>query len=115
MVRTESVKVYQMDSRKARRLGIFKFFEWELEGEKIEQLGSPEEIIAAIYDKVYETEKMVLDFGELHVADAIFNASNHGDLKWVWKGHTMSVSDIIQIGERFFYCDIDGGWQELSK
>ena len=115
MVRTEIVKVYQMDSRAARKLGIYKFFEWELEGEKIEQLGSPEEIIAAIYDRVYEAEKMVLENGEMHVADAIFNASNHGELKWSWTGHSMSVSDIIQIGEKFFYCDIDSGWQELSK
>lgn len=59
-----------------------------------------------IYDKVYEGE--MLDDEDL---DDLFCKFNHGTLPY--EGHSLSVSDIVEIEGKFYYCD-DYGWEEVE-
>jgi hypothetical protein len=70
------------------------------------------------YFKVYEGETEFLeDISNIVMArrllDDLFEQFNMYPPK-DFNGHSMSVSDIVTVGDRVFYCD-DFGWEEIKK
>lgn len=59
-----------------------------------------------IYSKVYEGE-----MGDDEDLDDLFCKFNHGTLPY--KGHSLSVSDLVEVDGKFYYCD-DYYWQEVE-
>lgn len=47
----------------------------------------------------------------INYLDSLFSQSNTGKLQLL---HSMSVSDVVKFGERYFYCDIFG-WKDITK
>ena len=63
------------------------------------------------YEKVYESEIN----GErenivLETLFEIFNLYRPED----FKGHSLSVSDIIKLDDKYYYCD-NSGWEDITK
>lgn len=109
------VKVYQMNTDKARAKGIMRFVGWETEGMKIKRLGGVGEILDALYHPVFEVHvaKELVEDARLY-AGRLFIRSNMDKCIEGWNGTSMSVSDIVQVGERYLFCD-DYGWVELKE
>lgn len=63
------------------------------------------------YYKVYEGETDAT--GTIEALDNIFDMFNTDHPK-DFNGHSMSVSDIVSVEDRMFYCD-DIGWKEIKK
>ena len=66
----------------------------------------------SLYDKIYET---VIDNSgdDMAVLDAIFAEYNRKPPE-DFKGHSISMSDVISIAGRKYYCDAIG-WKALMK
>lgn len=67
------------------------------------------------YAPVYEYESISAEkddniFKTLNGVFTTFNLNHPKD----FRGHSLSISDIVQVGNRYFYCD-DAGWVELDK
>lgn len=94
--------IYQVKEDKMCDFGFWGFDEVE----KINGVGS---IVKDNYDEVYafdmesSVEPTLDDFYE------IFNLRRPDD----FKGHSLSVSDVIRCDDKYFYCD-SFGWKELD-
>lgn len=68
------------------------------------------------YNKVYENDLNNWDVNEtddiimLDIIYSIFNERHPED----YNGHSISVSDIIEINNRFYFCD-SFGWKDITK
>lgn len=66
------------------------------------------------YKKVYEWDIDEENCEDIHklLEDIfyIFNCQHPSD----FKGHSLSVSDIVMLGDNYYYCDIIG-WKNVSK
>lgn len=68
------------------------------------------------YNKVYENDLNNWDVNEtnditiLDIIYSIFNGRHPED----YKGHSISVSDIIEINNKFYFCD-SFGWKDITK
>ena len=65
------------------------------------------------YEKVcgFKTERMN-DMTDSEVAEEVFVSSNVGALQIPY-GHTLSVSDIVEVDNSYFYCDLCG-WKDIT-
>lgn len=61
------------------------------------------------YDKVYEFEMQSSSEWRLDDLFEIFNTNRPSD----FHGHSMSVSDVVEVDGVFWYCD-DIGWKKLD-
>ena len=61
------------------------------------------------YDIVYETYVNSVDT-DSEICEDFFYRSNIGKL--IYNGHTLSVSDLICIDNKFYYCN-SIGWEEI--
>lgn len=67
------------------------------------------------YKKVYESfneRDDKDDFAILDNAYAYFN--DEACREDGFKGHSMSMSDIVAVGDRYYYCDMCG-WEDITK
>jgi hypothetical protein len=101
--------IYQIKKEKTREvgflsLGIFKEF-----------TNQPDDItMEGTYDLVYsgEIEPKVSNLATLESLFHKFNMERPED----FKGHSMSVGDIVKLGRLFYYCDSFGfEWVHVSK
>lgn len=94
------VEILQLDfESKTGRDKAFMFYDWI-----IERYGK---INLDDYIRVYTGE---LDTNNLDEIFNIFNTKRPKD----FKGHSLSVSDIVSIDGKMYYCD-SIGWKELKR
>lgn len=82
--------------------------------ERIESMGLKDKLSLSIYEEVYEGE---YDFAEdedevnamLEAIFVRFNRRVEG-----FKGHSLSVSDVVEIDGEYYFCD-DFGWVKLGE
>lgn len=103
-------RVLQVDSEKeakAREQGLSYMFT-SLDVHK--RMGTKPE--KNMYKCVFEGEVSNLE-NPLKMCELIYEISNYNQISG-WKGHSMSVSDIIEIEGDFYYCD-DIGFVKLEN
>lgn len=99
-------KIYQIcdDAENARYI---KFSDMEM----LEHLGLKENLSLDLYEKVYEGNiDGKDDFHALEGLYKIFNCNRPKD----FKGHSLSVSDVVELDGKYYYCD-SFGWLEVFK
>lgn len=102
-----TIKIYQLNDEKNETRN-YKYMDYDFLKENNLTLNLD------LYNEVYEFEvEDVKSLGSMtEVCDRIytrFNLNHPED----FKGHSLSTSDIIMIGERYFYCD-SYGWVEVK-
>ena len=90
---------------KEDKMRDFAFESFE-QAEKYNGVGS---VVKDNYDEVYEFD--MESSTEIHLDDIyeIFNLNRPSD----FKGHSLSVSDVVRFDDKYFYCD-SFGWKELD-
>lgn len=95
-------KVFQIDSDlDVKRMRFMRLSFADKSGNK--------NIDSAIYRSVYETDTVVpADTDPLEILEGFYRMVNvHGHPEG-YQGHTLSVSDVVQLGEDFYFCDSIG-------
>jgi uncharacterized protein YciU (UPF0263 family) len=78
--------------------------------EMVEHLGL--KITKDLYEKVWEGE--IEEANDVYVTlEQIFHQFNIGRKPEGFKGHSLSVSDIIKLEDKFYYCD-SFGFEEIE-
>lgn len=83
-----------------------RFMSFELmaaQGRKID----PHNYIQVYWSQMEETGRATVTM--LEDLFTMFNVASPED----FRGHSLSVSDVVQLGNRFFYCD-SFGWREID-
>ena len=93
---TKSVRVYQLPIEHPAKFMRYGFVE-------------KENIIPRLSDYSLVWEGEVDDYTEL---DVIYRMLNAGRMPEGFKGHSLSVSDVVEMDGKFFYCD-SVGWKEV--
>jgi hypothetical protein len=91
-------KVYQVDPNNCDY--AFEWWSW-----------AKDEFNFKDYELVYEGDIEVKDVYEtLEDLFRIFNGERPSD----FKGHSLSVSDIVELNGKYYYCD-NVGWTDITK
>ena len=93
----KKIKVYQLPIEHPAKFMRYGFVE---EKNIIPKIGD--------YSLVWEGE--VADYTEL---DVIYRMLNAERMPEGFKGHSLSVSDVVEVDGKFFYCD-SIGWKDFS-
>ena len=64
------------------------------------------------YEKIYEGEIKTDKISEFEILEEIFTLLNINHPE-DYKGHSLSVSDIVVINDHYYYCDAYG-WKEVD-
>ena len=99
----KKIRIYQINEN-VENARYFMFSGLEM----LEHLGLREKLSIDLYNMVWEGE--VEDNAEL---DDIFTKFNVGKKPEGFTGHSLSVSDVVEMDGKYYYCD-DYGWEELS-
>jgi hypothetical protein len=101
------IKVFQIDSDlDTKRMGFRKLASADPSGEK--------NIDSDIYKPVYETEiESAVDMDPFKILEDLFRQTNIGERPDGYTGHSLSVSDVVQLGPDFYFCD-SFGFEKLN-
>lgn len=103
------VKIYQSQARMYKFAG-FKEMSKYLENDKVENIEISINNSILDYVEIYETEYPMLEINtllEMILED--FNVNHPKD----FKGRSLSVSDIVQLNDNYYFCD-RFGWKKLD-
>ena len=95
-------RLYQVKKEKFYDFGFMSF-------EDVEKHHGKGSVVKGNYDMVYEFEMYSSEDIRLDDIYAMFNVSRPDD----FKGHSLSVSDVVEYNGEFYYCD-DIGWKKLD-
>ena len=99
-------KVYQIKTeRDAQRLAFVNY------ERTIQEAG---EVRMEIYDEVYEGEIQAHRLGDEYTLEVLYEELNvHRERRPDFKGHSLSVSDVVELNGVRWFCD-SIGWQRLE-
>ena len=100
-------KIYQIKDE-AENARYIKFSDMEM----LEHLGLKEKLSLDLYENVYEGNIDGKD--DFHALEGLYRIFNFGDRPKDFKGHSLSVSDVVELDGKFYYCD-SYGWLEVFK